>query len=183
MTQYAGQMLPAGHAAAVSPAWVAADGRYYSRALAHDYHDHLGWLAGAAGIYLLRVPSAPGWIVLLRDDPAAPELPPDTPSAADPPINPPWTIRLDAIPTDQVAGPVAVSGTCEAALADRAEVEAAPLIAGTPGEFASLGNTDLAFAGTVPMQPGNGVAIRVRYVRASYAFADSNSFNVAGEGA
>jgi hypothetical protein len=85
--QYAGQMLPDGDAEAIGPLWVPADGALYRRFTGpHDgYFARIGWISGAAGIGLFRVPVAPGWMVLIDDNPDGADLPEDTPTAADPP--------------------------------------------------------------------------------------------------
>lgn len=89
MTQRAGQMLPAGDPLAVSIYWVAANRRAYPRRIAHDFYKRWGRRAGHAAIWRIRVPSHPGWLVLLRDDPTQPDLPPTTPDVGAPPSGPP----------------------------------------------------------------------------------------------
>lgn len=180
MTQYAGQMLPAGNPAAVSAHWVAANGRFYLHARASDYHKRHGFRPGAAGIYLLRVPPGPSsgtqrWLVLLRDDPTQPDLPADTPTASAPPTGLPAFVTTNIISSPQVAGPVAVSGILSPAAT---AVQAAPNNNGVIGAFAALTTTGTSFAGTVVMAAGASMRIRVRVVGATYNYEDSNVFTV-----
>lgn len=181
MTHYAGQMLPWGHGAAISPFWVLANGRFYRAALAGDYHKRHGFRPGIGGIYLLRTPPGPltgmaRWLVLLRDDPTQPDLPPDTPTASRPPTSAAAQIVIGSPSGGSQASPVTVSGVTTAGT----QLQAAQNNAGVIGAFTGLTVTGTTFSGTVVMTPGASQRIRVRQVGATYNYTDSNLFTVTG---
>ena len=179
MTHYAGQMLPWGHGAAVSPYWVVANGRFYRAALAGDYHKRHGFRPGISGIYMLRTPPGPvagnaRWLVLLRDDPTQPDLPADTPTASRPPTAMAAQIVISQPSGGSQTSPVAVSGITTTGT----QLQAASNNGGIIGGFTALTVTGSTFSGTVTMAPGSGLRIRVRQVGATYNYVDSNLFTV-----
>ena len=183
MTHYAGQMLPWGHSAAVSPYWVVANGRFFPARLVGDYHKRHGFVAGVGGIYLLRVPPGPltgnsRWLVLLRDDPTQPDLPADTPTASRPPTAAGINISIiNPSGGSFPAGPVAVSGALGVA---NTVVQGAPVSAtGVVGAFTALTTTGTTFSGSVAMNTvGAGQRIRVRVASATYNYVNSNLITI-----
>jgi hypothetical protein len=177
MVQVAGQMLPTGHASATGPLWLPANAARYSRFVGGKgggYFDRIGWLSGMVGIGRFMVPNAPGWSVLIDENPAGTTLPADTPTAAKPPVGAPPTVTIAAV-ANHVAGAVPVSGTVSPAAT---AVSCAPLIAGVEGTYVPMTVTAGTWSGNVTMVIGTAVQIRVRVAAMTVIRADSNVFNV-----
>jgi hypothetical protein len=177
MAQNAGQMLPVGHAAAVGPLWVAANGSRFSRFFGGKgggYFKRIGWLSGMVGIGRFMIPIAPGWLVLMDDNPGGTTLPADTPTAARPPVGAPPTVTIAAV-ANHAAGAVPVSGTVTPT---GTPVSCAPLIAGVAGSYVAMTVTGTTWSGTVTMVVGTAVQIRTHITGNTSISADSNTFNV-----
>lgn len=170
-------MLPVGNANATGPLWVAANGARYNRFVGGKgggFFARMHWLSGMVGIGRFMLPVAPGWLVLLDDNPAGTTLPADTPTAARPPTAAPGVVTI-ANPGNRTAGAVPVTGTVSPATT---AVQCAPLVAGVPGTFVAMTVTGGTFSGNVTMVAGTGVQIRARQTGATYVIADSGTFNV-----
>lgn len=173
MARFAGQMQPTGTEGTEGKTWVPCDGSYVPAWRFPHYFAATTWLVGMTGIHRSRVPTVAGWSVLMVDDPEAPDLPPDTPTAANPPTAPAAYVGIDAI-GDQEAGPVPVAGD----IAPSTAVEAAPLIGGVPGGFVAMTTSGERWSGSVTMAAGVGVAVRVQVAGQSFNHHDSAPFNV-----
>jgi hypothetical protein len=176
MVQFAGQMLPQGNPAAVGSLWVLANGANFSRftgGRGGGYFMRIGWRSGMVGIGRFRIPTSPGWVVLLDDNPAGTTLPPDTPTAINPPTAPAGTVGIAAIGAAQAAGPVPVNGTVN----PNQPVQCAQVIAGVPGSFTPVTVTGTTWTGNVTCSVGSR-QIRVRLTNLNSVFADSNTFTV-----
>jgi hypothetical protein len=177
MVQTAGQMLPTGHASATGPLWVPANAARYSRfygGKGGGYFDRIGWLSGMVGIGRFMVPNAPGWSVLIDENPAGTTLPADTPTAAKPPVGVPPVVTIAAV-ANHAAGAVPVSGTVSPV---NTPVSCAPLIAGVEGSYVAMTVTGGTWSGNVTMVVGTAVQIRSHITATSVIRADSNTFNV-----
>jgi hypothetical protein len=177
MAQTAGQMLPTGDARASGPLWVSANAARFNRFVGGKgggYFQRIGWLSGMVGIGRFMVPNAPGWVVLLDDNPAGTTLPADTPTAARPPVAVPPTVTIAAV-ANHAAGAVPVSGTVSPGAT---AVSCAPLIAGVEGTYVPMTVTGTTWSGNVTMVVGTGVQIRARVTAMTVVRADSNTFNV-----
>src|SRR6185437_3458435 len=165
MAQYAGQMLPTGSEGTAGKTWVPCDGDYVPAWRFPHYFAATAWLVGMTGIHRSRVPSVPGWSVLMVDDPDAPDLPPDTPTAANPPTAAASYVGIDPI-ADQVAGAVPIAG----GVTPSAAVEAAPLIDGRAapdgeaGAFVVMTTSGERWSGSLTLAAGSGVVVRARVV-------------------
>lgn len=176
--QYAGQMLPNANPNVTGPLWLPANGAVYPRwfgGAGGNYFARIGWLSGAIGIGLFAVPNVTGWSVLLDDLPGAPDLPPDTPTAGNPPSGTPGVVSINTISGVQPAGAVPVSGIVAPSAAP---VQAAPLTDGVTGTFTPMTVTGSNWSGTVACPAGTGRQITARQTNATYFSANSNSFTV-----
>ena len=173
MAQYAGQMLPTGSEGTAGKTWVPCDGDYVPAWRFPHYFAATAWLVGMTGIHRSRVPSVPGWSVLMVDDPDAPDLPPDTPTAANPPTAAASYVGIDPI-ADQATGAVPIAGD----ISPSAAVEAAPLIDGAAGAFTAMSTDGERWSGSLTLAAGSGVVVRARVVGQSFNHHDSNPFTV-----
>ena len=173
MAQYAGQMLPTGTEGTDGKTWVECNGQYLPAWRFPDYFAATTWLPGMTGIHQTRLPNAPGWSVLLVNDPAAPDLPPDTPTAINPPTAAASYVDIDEI-ADQAAGAVDLAGN----IRPTAAVEAASLIDGVEGTFAPMTTTGERWEGALTLAAGSGVQVRARVVGQPFNHHDSNAFTV-----
>lgn len=176
MARWAGQMQPGD---APSGNWVLADGMVRHRHFWPDYIRNVGF-DRPAGIDLVTLPIAPGWLVLLADEPDSPALPPDTPFATDPPSGPPpppppvITIQPIADATtaahDDPTAPVTVTAASTPALALQARL----FIGADPS-----GNWTTGSNGTWNFDvPVGSATVRVRDLPDMRAEVASNSFTV-----
>lgn len=175
MAQQAGQMLPNGNAGINGPNWVPANGAWQFRIPGgQDYFARINWRSGMVGIGRFRIPNVIGWQVLMRDNPTGPTLPPDTPTAENPPTATAGAVTINPITSPQAVGAVAVSGICSANQA----VQCAPLIGGVPGAFVPMTTTGTTWSGSVTMAVGASVQIQARLSNATFVFNNSNTFAV-----
>ena len=177
MAQYAGQMLNAGNVNATGPLWVTANGANFDRftgGKGGGYFQRIGWRSGMVGIGRFKIPYSLGWVVLLDDNPSGATLPPDTPTAANPPTAPPPIITVNAITSPQAVGNVPVTGIRN----PNVPAQAAPVYAGVPGTFAAVAGTT-SWSASVPFAASTTAQVRARITSQSYIYADSNTFTVA----